>query len=126
MNDYKDLKVWQESIDLVEEVYKLTNSFPNSETFALANQLRRAAVSVPSNISEGASRQSTKEFIHFLYIALGSAAEIETQAIIAQRLDYIKNSNEVIEKITKIRKMLNALISSLKKNKTMTNVNNPP
>jgi len=126
MNDYKDLKVWQEAIDLVEEVYKLTNSFPNSETFALANQLKRAAVSVPSNISEGASRQSTKEFIHFLYIALGSASEIETQIIIAQRLDYIKYSNGVIEKITKIRKMLNALISSLKKNKTMTNVNNPP
>lgn len=123
MNDYKDLKVWQEAINLVEEVYKLTNSLPNSETFALANQLKRAAVSVPSNISEGASRQSTKEFVHFLYIALGSAAEIETQIIIAQRLDYIENSKEVIDEITKIRKMLNALISSLKKNKT---TNHPP
>jgi len=114
MNDYKDLKVWQEAIDLVEEIYKIINSFPKNETYALADQLKRAAVSIPSNISEGASRNTLKEYIQFLYIALGSSSEVETQLIIAERLGYVENIGSIFEQITKVRKMLNKLINTLK------------
>ena len=114
MSDYKDLNVWQESMDLVEGVYKLVKLFPKEETYALSDQLRRAVVSVPSNIAEGQNRNTSKEFIQFLYIALGSISEVETQLLIAQRLNYIKNIDDEILQITKIRKMINALIYSIK------------
>jgi len=113
--DYKNLKVWQESLDLVEYVYNEVKLFPADERFALVDQLKRAAVSIPSNIAEGSNRNTDKEFIQFLYIALGSAAEIETQLIIAQRLGYIGESKKIMDKITQIRKMLNALIGSIKR-----------
>ena len=79
MSDYKDLNVWQESINLVEDVYTIVKLFPREEAYALSDQLRRAVVSIASNIAEGSNRNTQKEFIQFLYIALGSAAEVETQ-----------------------------------------------
>ena len=113
--DYKDLNVWKESMDLVENIYKIVNFFPKEETYALSDQLRRAVVSVPSNIAEGQNRNTPKEFIQFLYIALGSVSEVETQIIIAQRLKYVNQIENELNQITKIRKMINALISSIKR-----------
>ena len=115
MSDYKDLNVWKESIDFVEMVYRIVKSFPREEIYALSDQLKRAVVSIPSNIAEGASRNSNKEFVQFLYIALGSASEVETQLIIAKRLNYIMSIENELNEITKIRKMLNGLISSIKR-----------
>ena len=82
MNSYQDLEVWKKSIDFVEQIYRLVKQLPKEETYALSDQMRRAAVSIPSNIAEGANRKTTKEYIQFLYIALGSTAELETQLII--------------------------------------------
>ena len=78
IRNHKDLEVWKKSMDLVSNIYKITESFPNKELYGLTNQIRRAAVSIPSNIAEGAARNSKKEFIQFLYIALGSLSELET------------------------------------------------
>ena len=86
---HKDLEVYKLSLTLVENIYKLTQSFPASENFGLTSQLRRASISLPSNIAEGSSRGSTKDFIRFLNIASGSLAEIETQLVIAERIGYI-------------------------------------
>ena len=104
---HKDLDIWKLGIELVQEVYKTTVEFPKEEIYGLTNQMRRAAVSIPSNISEGAARSSKKEFIQFLYVALGSLAELETQAIISEKLGYLKNHPlmELIEK--QRRKQLN-------------------
>ena len=88
---HKDLDVWKKSMDLVEGVYRLTKSFPDSEKYGLTNQMRRCAVSIPSNIAEGAGRNSKKEFKQFLYISLGSISELETQLIISSKLNYLKN-----------------------------------
>ena len=114
MKDYKELEVWQKSISLVLTVYETIKKFPNDEKYALADQIKRAVVSIPSNIAEGSSRNSTKEFVHFLYVAFGSAAELETQLIIAVKLGYIKDEETLFSEIIIIRKMLNALISALK------------
>lgn len=116
MSDYKDLQVWKESMNLVETVYKLIPQLPKEETYALSDQIRRSAVSIPSNIAEGQNRNTNKEFIQFLYISLGSASELETQLLIAFRLNFLQNIDHEISQITKIRKMLNALIGSLKRN----------
>ncbi|MGB7572356.1 MAG: four helix bundle protein [Thermodesulfobacteriota bacterium] len=104
---HKDLDIWKLGIELVQEVYKTTVEFPKEEIYGLTNQMRRAAVSIPSNISEEAARSSKKEFIQFLYVALGSLAELETQAIISEKLGYLKNHPlmELIEK--QRRKQLN-------------------
>jgi len=91
VKSYKDLIVWQKAMDLVETVYKATKEFPKDELYSLTNQLRRAAVSIPSNIAEGHARNSTAEFKNFLYIAKGSLAEVETQLLIAERLNYINH-----------------------------------
>ena len=99
----------------MESIYKIVKSFPKEETYALSDQIRRAVVSIPSNIAEGASRNSNKEFVEFLYIALGSVSEVETQLIIAKRLNYIMSIENELNEITKIRKMLNGLISSIKR-----------
>ena len=112
MKTHKDLTVWSKSLDFVEEIYKATAIFPEEEKFGLISQMRRAAVSIPSNIAEGAARNSTKEFIRFLYISLGSLSEVETQLIIAEKLNYLNRSIE--DKIEEIRKMLLSLIKSLK------------
>ena len=90
---HKDLDVWKKSMDLVEEVYRRTDSFPPSEKYGLTNQIRRCAVSISSNIEEGAARNTDKEFVQFCYIALGSLSELETQLLIAERLKYRQNIN---------------------------------
>jgi four helix bundle protein len=110
MKDHKDLEVWRGSFDLVTEIYAITRLFPKEEIYGLTNQLRRAAVSIPSNISEGAARQTSKEFVQFLYIALGSAAEIETQLIIAENLRYLDGAETLLVKVASVRKMLHGLI----------------
>ena len=116
MKNHKDLDVWKKSIDLVAQIYEISKNFPKEEMFGLQSQVRRAAVSIPSNISEGASRNSKKEFIQFLYIALGSASEIETQIIVAQKIGYLKDMEKMLLNIEDIKKMLNGLISFLRKN----------
>ena len=98
MHNFKDLRVWQKSIELITDIYKLLASFPTDEKFGLISQLKRAAVSVPSNIAEGAGRNSNKEFNHFLSISLGSLFELETQLIISKNLNLI-NSDSLLEMI---------------------------
>ena len=92
INSYKELIVWQKSMDLVVEIYKLVKSLPKDELYALSSQMRRAAVSIPSNIAEGYSRDSDKQFLQFLSISKGSASELETQLIICTRLNYLTKS----------------------------------
>ena len=89
---HKDLDVWKESINLAKEIYALTEEFPKEELYGLTSQIRRAAVSVPSNIAEGAARNSNKEYIRFLYISLGSLSELETQIILAREFGFTENS----------------------------------
>lgn len=110
MRDHKELEVWKESIALVSDIYMVTASFPKEEIYGLTNQLRRAAVSVPSNIAEGAGRQTMKEFVHFLYVAAGSLSELETQIIIAEKLGYQSDIESLITRVIGIRKMLHGLI----------------
>lgn len=93
-------------MDLVESIYSISSAFPDSERFGLTSQIRRAAVSIPSNIAEGAARKSDKEFLQFLSIAMGSLAELETQYIIATRLDFVKEDETVINLITDEKKLL--------------------
>jgi four helix bundle protein len=115
LKGHKDLDAWKKSIDLVECLYKLTKEFPKEEMYSLNSQIRRSAISIPSNIAEGAARNSTKEYIQFLYISLGSASELETQLIIAERLGYLKNTSDVFKKLNDIKKMIVGLISYLRK-----------
>ena len=93
MNNYENLVVWQKAVDLVIEVYRLSKQFPTEERYSLTDQLRRAIVSIPSNIAEGGSRNTKKEFVQFLYVARGSKSEVETQLEIACRLGYIQYSD---------------------------------
>nr|WP_027339001.1 four helix bundle protein [Halonatronum saccharophilum] len=111
MKTHKDLFVWKDAIDLVEEVYDITSYFPQNEVYGLVSQIRRSVVSVPSNIAEGAARGSKKDFKRFLYIALGSLSEVETQMIIAKRLGYTSKSLD--SELIKIRKMILGLIRKL-------------
>ena len=115
-SDFKDLIVWQKSISLVEEVYKTLKTFPSEEKFALCDQIRRSSVSIPSNIAEGHYRESLKERIHFLSIARGSLAELETQLIISKNLGYLDldNFEKFIYEIKGIGVMLVSLINKLK------------
>jgi four helix bundle protein len=113
MDSHKDLDVWKLSIELVVDIYKLTETFPKSELYGITSQIRRAAVSIPSNIAEGSARKNTKEYVQFLYIALGSLAEMETQLIICQRLNYISAFDKDQERIIHIRRMLVNLIRKL-------------
>lgn len=113
MTSFKDLEVWKRGIDLVEDIYTLTAKFPSNEQFGLVSQMRRAAVSIPSNIAEGQGRKNPKEFIQFLYIAKGSLAEIETQLIICERLKLIPDVTGLIDKMKVLRMMLLGLINSL-------------
>lgn len=116
IKNYKDLKVWQKSRLLVKEIYCLTKSFPKEEQFGLTSQIRRASVSVPSNIAEGHSRTSTKDYIQFVSIAIGSLAEVETQLLLACDLGFITEaeSNNSFSLIHEIQRMLHALRKSLK------------
>jgi len=111
---HKDLDAWKEAIQLVEDVYKITRSFPKEEMYGLTSQLRRAAVSIPSNIAEGAARNSTKEFIQFLHMSLGSLSEVETQMIIANRLDYLHDVCEIEQQIEAVRRLILGLMRYLR------------
>jgi four helix bundle protein len=115
VRSYRELKVWQKGIELVKMVYVLTRKFPQSETYGLASQMQRAAVSIPSNIAEGQGRQHTGEFRQFLYIAIGSAAELDTQLIVAIELGYstTEDAQPLLDLILEIRKMTYALINKL-------------
>jgi len=116
VHSYRDLKVWQLSMRLVEEVYVLTGQFPKSEVFGLSSQLQRAAVSVPSNIAEGHARDSTKEYLRFISISQGSLAELETQLYLAQRLNYIAENclTKILEISGEVGRMLRGLQKNLK------------
>ena len=115
---YKELKVWEKSMDLISDVYTLVKSLPKEEMYGLSDQMRRAAVSIPSNIAEGHGRHTDKEFIKFLSISRGSLFELETQLEICRRLNYMDMVclTPVMNKITEISKMLNSLISYRKNN----------
>lgn len=115
-SNYKELKVWQKAMDLTVEVYKLVKLLPKEETYALSDQMRRAVVSIPSNIAEAQGRNSDKEFIQFLSIARGSLWELETQIEICLRIGYIDQSltTNIYNLMAEISKMLNALSNSLK------------
>lgn len=114
MKTHKDLLVWKKSIEFVTKIYALTKSFPENERYGLTTQLRRAAVSIPSNISEGAARGSSKEFVRFLFVSRASAAEIETQLLIAENLNYLQsNKNELHKDLLTILKMLSSLINKI-------------
>ncbi len=112
---YKDLVAWRKSVKLVSHIYSLTDSFPRRELFALTSQLRRAAVSIPSNIAEGQARFSHKEFVHFLRNARGSLAEVETQIVIARDLKYISGANAetICDEINEISRIVMALITAI-------------
>jgi len=115
VKDYKDLQVWQKGIEIVDKVYEVTKNFPTEELYGLASQMRRASVSIPSNIAEGFVRQYTKEYVQFLYISLGSCAEIDTHLTIAKRRNYIDQTKleELLEDINHELRMLTSLISKL-------------
>ena len=114
VNTHHDLDVWKRSIRYVTTIYQLTESFPSVEKFGLTSQIRRSAVSIPSNIAEGAARQSSKEFIRFLYISMGSLSELETQIIICENLNYLSNTDHLQNSIVDLKKMTNGLITYLK------------
>ena len=117
LKNYKELKVWQRSYQLCLEIYKITKRFPNEEKYGLTSQIRRAAVSVPSNISEGYGRKTTPEYIRFLYIAYGSNCEMETQILLSGDLGYIETDKleNLQERMGEVERMLKALIKSIEK-----------
>lgn len=116
MAHFKELIVWQKSINLVTEIHRITEKFPSNEIYGLTSQLRRACVSVPSNIAEGNTRRSKADYLQFLRIARGSCSEIETQIIISKNLEFINDITfETLSfNIVEISKMINGLINSLK------------
>jgi len=116
---HRDLQLWKDSMDMVCKVYEVTKVFPQAERYGLISQLRRAAVSVPANISEGAGRQSTKEFIQFLSIARGSLSELEAEMLISERLDYVSKETcaGLVEDISLVGRQLSGLIRSLRQKK---------
>ncbi|MBN1694066.1 four helix bundle protein [candidate division WOR-3 bacterium] len=111
---HKDLEIWNKGIDLVMEIYKSTKNFPDEEKYGLVSQMRRASISYPSNISEGAARNSNAEYIRYVYIALGSLSELETQTIISEKLGYINNTENILENIGILRKQSHKFIKYLK------------
>ena len=116
LRTHKDLEVWKNAINFVTLVYEVTSTFPGTEIYGLTNQLRRAAVSIPSNIAEGAARSTNKDNIHFLYISLGSISEVDTQFIISFNLGFISDEKlkEISDKLTLIKIELLGLIKYLK------------
>ncbi len=110
MKDHKELDVWKISMEFVSAVYKVSANFPKEEIYGLTSQLRRSAVSIPSNIAEGAARNSNKEFLQFLYIASGSAAEAETQLLIAKQLAFVQDTDRILSNLQTVKKLLHGLI----------------
>ena len=119
VRSYQDLTVWQKAMELVTKIYQVSNKFPRDEVFALTSQLRRAAISVPSNIAEGQGRSSRKEFIYFLGNAKGSLSEAETQILIARNLSYVSDEdlNTLLELSAEVGRILNGLLTSLREKK---------
>lgn len=115
MHQFKKLKIWEDSINLAVDIYKLTKLFPSEEKFGLVSQMNRCVISISSNIAEGAGRNNPKEFRQFLGIALGSACELESQLVVSQKLDFIseENLNQQIDKLMFLQNMINKLIKSL-------------
>lgn len=113
-SDYQDLKVWQKAIDLTTEIYQLVKQLPQDEHYALSDQMRRAVVSVPSNIAEGCGRGTDKEFVRYLLMSRGSLWELSTQLIICEKLHYLNNrqTSQARQMIIEISKMINALANS--------------
>ena len=116
LKTHRDLDIWREGIELVVKVYEIVQKFPNEEKYGLVDQIKRSAISIPSNIAEGAARNSKKEFLQFLYISLGSVSELETQLIIANRLGFLDNE-EIFSLIEKERSKLLGLIKYLRDEK---------
>jgi four helix bundle protein len=118
MRNFRNYDVWTDGVDFSIDIYKITESFPKKETYALCDQLQRAAVSIPSNIAEGCSRKSVNEFAHFLEFSLGSSYEVETQLEIAVRLGYIDKYqyDNAIEKVQSIEKRVTGLIQTIRSN----------
>jgi len=112
---HKDLLVWQRAMLLAESIYRITRSFPSEERFGLVSQMRRAAVSIPSNIAEGAARRTSAEYLSFLHIARGSLAELETQLTLSGRLNLLKISESLGDDVDRIGQLLNALIAVIRK-----------
>jgi four helix bundle protein len=116
MRDFRKLQIWNDGIEKVISTYQLTDQFPKEEIYGLCSQMQRASVSIPSNIAGGCSRNSDIEFKRFLEISMGSAFELETQTIIAQRLGYIseENLNQEVQLLNGLQKQINSLISKIK------------
>ena len=116
LQSYKEFTVWQKAMDLTVEIYKLVKLLPKEETYALSDQMRRAVVSIPSNIAEGQGRNSTKEFVKFLGIARGSNSELETQLQICMKLNYVtdQEAEKTLKLCEEVGKMLNSLIKKLR------------
>jgi four helix bundle protein len=114
---HKKLNAWSDAVDLAQQIYRVTERFPSNEQFGLTSQIRRAAVSIPSNIPEGAARQTKKEFLNFLHIAKGSLSELDTQLEIARRLEYLDQTRweTLDERLERIDRMLSGLVRSLRR-----------
>jgi four helix bundle protein len=114
---HKKLNAWSDAVDLAQQIYRVTERFPSNEQFGLTSQIRRAAVSIPSNIAEGAARQTKKELINFLHIAKGSLSELDTQLEIARRLEYLDQTRweTLDERLERIDRMLSGLVRSLRR-----------
>ena len=115
IRSFKDLLVWQKAMDLAEEIYRIVKLLPKEETFALSNQMRRSAISIPSNIAEGYNRHGIKEYINFLYIAKGSNAELLTQLTLCKRIEYLSAEQlfKALKLSDEISKMLSAIINKI-------------
>ena len=120
IQSYKDLLIWQRGIEIVALVYQLISNFPKDEIYALSSQIKRSAVSIPSNIAEGYGRQSTQSYIHFVKIARGSLCELETQLLVAYKLGFVKSESlysDIMKQITEESKMINSFLNKLESSK---------
>lgn len=128
IKSYKDLDVWKAAIDLIKKLYIVTKDFPKEEIYGLVSQMRRSAVSISSNIAEGKMRQYTNEYIQFLYVSLGSCAELETQLIISGELGYINKDikEELLSSVDQIGKMIRSLIKGLRAAHNLTPITHNP
>jgi len=120
--DFKKLRVWKEGIELSKSIYRVTRCFPASELFGLTSQLRRAAVSVPTNIAEGCGRSSSADFLRFLYLSFGSVKEVESLLILSKEVGYLKEKDTIsqLEKVDEVGRMLNRLITAIKGGKDVS------
>jgi four helix bundle protein len=116
MSSYQNLIIWQKAIDLVKQIYTITNNFPKSELYGLTSQIRRASVSIPSNIAEGHGRRTSKEFAQFYSVAYGSTLELETQLYLAKELGFLSNEDygKIHQNLQEVSKMLNSITYKLK------------